>query len=145
MASSLLWFWSLLRCRFDPQHSGLTILHCHSCSIGHGSDSVPGSGTSICLKCSQKMKKPKIRCWSPHCGKTGSAESLEDQDTDSIPGPAQYVKELVLLQLELQLRSDPWPRNSICHGTTKKEKTKQNIVTAVAQVQFLWNLHMSWE
>ena len=36
------------------------------------------------------------------------------------------LKELVLLQLwhrlQLQLGSDLWPRNSICHGVAKKEK-----------------------
>lgn len=38
----------------------------------------------------------------------------------------QRVKDLVLLQLwhslQLQLRSDPWPRNSKCLGVAKEEK-----------------------
>ena len=41
-------------------------------------------------------------------------------DTGLIPGPAQWVKDPVLLQLQqrfqLQLGSDPWPRSFICLG-----------------------------
>ena len=40
--------------------------------------------------------------------------------------PAHWVKDLALPQLQLrsklQLRSDPWPGNSICCGTAKKKK-----------------------
>ena len=45
----------------------------------------------------------------------------------SIPGPAQWAKDLELLQLwcRLQLRFSPWPGNSICLGAAKqKEKPK---------------------
>ena len=49
---------------------------------------------------------------------------LECWDTGSIPSPAQWVKDLVLSKLQcssqLWLGSDPWPRNSICHGVAKK-------------------------
>ena len=46
------------------------------------------------------------------------------------------LKDLALLQLphrsQLQLRSDPWSRNSICHGVAKKRinknKTEQRIL-----------------
>ena len=48
--------------------------------------------------------------------------SLEDRDADLTPGLAQWVKDLVLLQLHLQLGTDPCPGNSICHRATKKEK-----------------------
>ena len=45
---------------------------------------------------------------------------------DLIPGLAQWVKDMALLQLwlrlQLQLGSDSWPRNSICHGVVKKIK-----------------------
>ena len=50
------------------------------------------------------------------------------------PQPAQWVKDPALPQLwlrsHLQLRSDPWPRNSICHkaaknGRGKKKKKKK--------------------
>ena len=41
----------------------------------------------------------------------------------------QWVKDLALWQLwhrsQLRLRSDQWPRNSICHRVAKKEKTKK--------------------
>ena len=44
-------------------------------------------------------------------------------------GLAQWVKDAalpqMLLGLQLQLRSDPWPWNSICHGSAKKEKEKK--------------------
>ena len=43
------------------------------------------------------------------------------------PGPVQWVKDLVLPQLwcrlQLRLRSDPWPRNSICYMVAKKNST----------------------
>ena len=53
----------------------------------------------------------------------GSAVSWECSVTGLIPGLAQWVKDLVLLQLwlrsKLQLRSDPWSKNSICFGAAK--------------------------
>ena len=43
------------------------------------------------------------------------------------PTPAQHVKNLELLELQhrsqLQLRSDPWPGNSICRGEAKKKES----------------------
>ena len=41
------------------QHSGLKILHCYSCSVGHscGSDSVSGLRTSICRQGSHEKKE----------------------------------------------------------------------------------------
>ena len=43
----------------------------------------------------------------------------------SIPGPAQWVKDLVLQQLWLSSRlwlgSDPWPGSSICYQAAKKK------------------------
>jgi len=54
----------------------------------------------------------------------GLAVSLEPRDPSSISA-AQGVKDLALPQLQLrsQLRfgSDPWPRNSVCHGTAKNK------------------------
>ena len=54
--------------------------------------------------------------------------SWERWDAGSIPSWAQWVKDLVLMQLQLrsqlQLGSDPWPSNSICHRAAKKKKTK---------------------
>ena len=55
-----------------------------------------------------------------------SVAFLEHWDMGLILGPAQGVKDLALMQLwcELQLwvRSDPWPENSICHRAAKKRK-----------------------
>ena len=60
------------------------------------------------------------------CGATGAASSWVDWDTCSVLSLAHWVKDPVLLQLwlglQLQLRFDPWPRNSICHGAAKKRK-----------------------
>ena len=48
----------------------------------------------------------------------------------SIPSPAQWVKDPVLLQLRLrsswQLRSGPWPRNSSGRPKKKKKKKKES-------------------
>ena len=58
----------------------------------------------------------------------GYMASRERQHTGLIPGPAEWVKDLALLQLQhrsqlwpLWLGSDPWPGNSICHRVAKKE------------------------
>ena len=62
-------------------------------------------------------------------GAQGSAVSWECWDIGLIPWPrtvAQWVRNLGLLQLwlrsKLQLRSDIWPRNSICCRAAKNEK-----------------------
>ena len=59
----------------------------------------------------------------------GSAVSREHWDVGSISGPAQWIKDLVLLQLwlrlQLKLGSDPWTGNSICLQVAKKRKKKK--------------------
>ena len=40
-----------------------------------------------------------------------------------VPSPAWHSG-LKDLALQLQLRSDPWPRNSICPGEAKKDQNK---------------------
>ena len=58
----------------------------------------------------------------------GLAASWDHWVTDSIPGLAQWVKDLALPQLWLRLRqtlgSDPWPQNSYAAGKPKIKKKK---------------------
>ena len=76
----------------------------------------------------KKKKKRVIPIQSSWGGATGLAASLEFRDAGCILGPAQWVKDLVLPQLQcrlpLQLGSDPWPGNSMCCRAAKKEKKK---------------------
>ena len=55
--------------------------------------------------------------------------SCEKWDVGSIPSQAQRVKDLALPQLlfrlQLQLKSDSWPGNSICGRAAKKKKKKE--------------------
>ena len=71
------------------------------------------------------------------CGSLGSEVSWEQWDTGSIPGLAQWVKDLVLLQLrsKLPLGSDPWSGNSICFGVAKKEKERVKFLFIVMCAQ----------
>ena len=59
----------------------------------------------------------------------GSVVSWEHWDAGLIPGLVKRVKDPALSQLQLRpqlwLRSDPWPRNAICHRTAKKEGEKK--------------------
>ena len=68
----------------------------------------------------------KASPWSFCSGAMGSEASWERWDSGSIPTLAQWVKDLVLSQLQLrsqlQLGSDPWPRHSICPGEGEKKK-----------------------
>ena len=81
-------------------------------------------------KHSRKDKKNNSR--SSCCDTTGLEVSWEGWDTGSIPGPAQWVKDLALLQLQyrsnLQLGSDPWSLNSKCHGVAKKQNKIRTIL-----------------
>ena len=71
--------------------------------------------------------KTQIR--SSCCGAMGLVASWECWDAGLIPGLTQRVKDpalpLLRLRVQLWLGSDPWPGNSICHGTAKKEKKKK--------------------
>ena len=73
----------------------------------------------------------------------GIGSSWEHWDTGSTLGPVQWVKDLALPQLwlrsQLQLRSDPWPGNSICHGAARKEK--QNSFIGVLFTYYYINNH----
>ena len=50
-----------------------------------------------------------IPCWHSCCGATGSAVSLGLWDAGSIPGLAQWVKDLVLLQLKINCATELMP------------------------------------
>ena len=89
----------------------------------------------VALKRQKKLKKDKILGVSivPQM----EWQCLCSARTQIQPPPWHSgLKDPVLLQpwhrSQLQLRSDPWPRNSICHREAKKEKKKVCIV--------LWNL-----
>ena len=90
----------------------------------------------VTMLCSRKnayikkqTNKKEVVCWSSHGGAMELVESWERWDVGSIPGPEQWVKNPVLLQLQfrsqLWLRSEPWPRNSVCCGVAKKVKTSK--------------------
>ena len=68
----------------------------------------------------------KSHVWEFPLWRNGQQHLRSNWDAGSIPSPAQWGKDPVLLQLQLrsQLRlgSDPWPGNSICHRVAKKEK-----------------------
>ena len=88
---------------------------------------------------------------SSHCGTTGSVVSLQRQDTGLIPSLVQWVKDPKLPQRQcrshLQLRSDPWPRNSICYGAAMKKmrklKNKTCPQTDILFVLVMFGLHCS--
>ena len=75
------------------------------------------------------------KCWqnqqtrSSHCGALGLVVSLQCQNTGLILAWHSGLKDLGLPQCrsQLWLRSDLWPRNSICHGAAKKEKNTTTI------------------
>ena len=63
---------------------------------------------------------------SPHCGAMGSAVSLQYQHAG---GLKDLALPLLRHRSQLQLGSDPWPENSICHRAAKKKrksKEKEN-------------------
>ena len=74
----------------------------------------------------EKEKKMLLR--SSRCGSTGSAASLQHRGAGLIPGPAQWLKDPVLPQLQCrsqrQLRSDPWLANSVGRRAAEKEKKR---------------------
>uniref|UniRef100_A0A8D0PQP5 Uncharacterized protein n=1 Tax=Sus scrofa TaxID=9823 RepID=A0A8D0PQP5_PIG len=72
-----------------------------------------------------------------HCGTTGLVASLQPWDAGSIPGPAQWSKDLELLQLQrswhLWLESDPWPGTPSAMEKAKREghKTHPHILPSL--------------
>ena len=78
----------------------------------------------------EERGEPFIRGETRSCpsGEMGLAVSPQHQDAGLSPSLTQWVKDPALqqLRLQLQLGSDPWPRNSICCGAAKKEKIKRD-------------------
>ena len=84
---------------------------------------------------SNDMKSMLVLCLSSQCGSTGSAASREPWVAGLMPCLALWVKDLVLpLRLQLQLRSDPCPRNSVCHWVAKNEG-KKKYIRALCKIQ----------
>lgn len=77
----------------------------------------------------RKEKKERRNSRSSRYGTTWSVASWECWDLGSIPSLAQWVRDPVLLQLQLrlwlQLRFDPWPQWSLCCGVAKMKKKKK--------------------
>ena len=97
--------------------------------------SIPGLGTETPHQAiadhsqkKQTKKQPKNLKRSSHCGAMGLMAS---QDTSSVPGPAQGVKDPALpqlrLRLQVRLRFDPWPRNSTLPRSGQKRKKIKKI------------------
>ena len=53
-------------------------------------------------------------------------QHLGSWDEGSIPGPAQWVQDHPL-RLKLQIGSDAWHRNSMCHRAAKKERKEGSV------------------
>ena len=92
---------------------------------------VRGAGHILCLLFVYIRKCPltKLGKRSSCCGTMGSTASREWWDAGSIPRLAQWVKDLVLPQLQIRLwlwpGSNPWPKHSICQGGQKKKERKK--------------------
>ena len=99
--------------------------------LWQGLNSYPGNFWML-RACPKKKRKTR----SSHCSTVELVLSLEQWDVGSIPGPAQWIKDLALPQLwcrsQLWLGSDPWLQKSICHRVAKKEKQKKNKAAKVS-------------
>ena len=79
---------------------------------------------------SAKLQDTKSICRNLWHSTTGPVASLQCQDADLIPSQKKWVKgwganiAMVQSAVVAQIRSYPWPKNSICHGAAKKEKNK---------------------
>lgn len=83
------------------------------------------------------MLRNNCRCSC--CSATGLAVSWEFWDPGSVPGPAQRVKDAVLLQLRLRsqlwVESDPWSGNTpYAPGQLKKEKKETTVIRLFTDV-----------
>ena len=95
----------------------LRIWHCHCCGLGDccGRGLIPGLGTSACHEWLPPTKKMIRESWvihylhihihigSSYCGATETNPTSSHEDSGSIPGLAQWVKDPVLLWLWYRL------------------------------------------
>ena len=132
-----------------------------------GADLIPDLWTFACCRHGQKKKKkgkfPKLFNISPYSYFTSCSHNVlyrnrfeksrievptvvqqdwEHWDTSTIPGLAQWFKDLALLQL--WLGSHSWTGNSICHRAAKKEKKKSGIQSFTIKNGFL-AMSLSWK
>ena len=89
---------------------------------------------SLCWRSSRALLIIQVRkpAQSSPYGTVGlAAVSLYLWDAGLVPGLAQWVKDLVVVQLQRRsqprLGSDPWPGNPVCCRVARKEKKRKKM------------------
>ena len=106
----------LLACRLQTKTFGV-------CPIMHTSNLFLMIISALKVLCQVKQWACCLKPPCSHCGTTELVASPEHWDAGLIP-PSKWVEDPALAQL--QLGTDPWLRNSLCHrAAPKKEKKKK--------------------